>query len=446
MSGNENPLLDFSGLPRFGEVRPDHIVPAIMRSLPRRAPSVERIAQDTSKQHGITVVAPAEATFDLTSTARGARPPSERRRQHAGDPRRVQRRAAEGHRISRRHGAGSPASYARFRCARRCAVVRDLDDARRKVVDNALRDFRLGGADLGDAERRVQGRAGRARALSAKFDDNVLDSENAWTHTSTTRPSSPACPPTSIAAARALRKPQARRLPADAALSLLHAGDAVRRRPRAARADASRRRDARIRARRTPEWDNTPVIARILELRHEEAQLLGYRELRRGVARAEDGAAPARGARFPARSRARARGRSPRRDYGGAARIRAAQSWASRTSQRGTSRTPPKSCRPSAIAFSEQEVKQYFPEDRVLAGLFRVVETLYGVDVEPGQGAGVASDDVRFFEIFDAHGALVGQFYLDLYAREGKRGGAWMDDAINRAVRTDAAADSRSRT
>ena len=82
-------------------------------------------------------------------------------------------------------------------------------------------------------------------------------------------------------------------------------------------------------------------------------------------------------------------------------------------------------------AFSEQEVKQYFPEDRVLAGLFRVVETIYGVAITPRHAA-VWHPTVRFFRIRDRAGDLVGEFYLDLYAREGKQSGAWMDDAINR--------------
>ena len=76
-------------------------------------------------------------------------------------------------------------------------------------------------------------------------------------------------------------------------------------------------------------------------------------------------------------------------------------------------------------------MKQYFPEDRVLAGLFRVVETIYGVAIREAP-APTWHPDVRFFDIRDGEGALVGQFYLDLYAREGKQGGAWMDDAINR--------------
>jgi oligopeptidase A len=82
-------------------------------------------------------------------------------------------------------------------------------------------------------------------------------------------------------------------------------------------------------------------------------------------------------------------------------------------------------------SFSDQEVKQYFPEDVVLAGLFRVAESLYRVKIVPAQ-APVWHEDVRFFEIRDAAGSRVGQFYMDLYARETKRGGAWMDDAITR--------------
>jgi len=87
--------------------------------------------------------------------------------------------------------------------------------------------------------------------------------------------------------------------------------------------------------------------------------------------------------------------------------------------------------RAKRYAFSDQEVKQYFPEDAVLTGLFRVVETLYGLNIVPAT-APVWHEDARFFDVRDAAGGLVGQFYIDLYARETKRGGAWMDDARGR--------------
>jgi len=87
--------------------------------------------------------------------------------------------------------------------------------------------------------------------------------------------------------------------------------------------------------------------------------------------------------------------------------------------------------RQERYSFSDQELKAYFPEDRVLAGMFRVVETIFGVTIR-ASSAPVWHPSVRFFDVLDREGAAVGQFYLDLYARASKRGGAWMDDAINR--------------
>src|SRR5262249_14292842 len=90
--------------------------------------------------------------------------------------------------------------------------------------------------------------------------------------------------------------------------------------------------------------------------------------------------------------------------------------------------------RAKRYAFSDQEVKQYFPEIRVLPGMFGVVETLYGIRIE-ATPAVTWHPDVRFYSIRDRAGSLVGQFYVDLYARPSKRGGAWMDEAITRRVK-----------
>ena len=87
--------------------------------------------------------------------------------------------------------------------------------------------------------------------------------------------------------------------------------------------------------------------------------------------------------------------------------------------------------REKRYAFSDQEVKQYFPEPKVLEGMFRVVQTIYGLSIVPDE-AETWHDDVRFFRIKDRDGSTIGQFYLDLYARDTKRGGAWMDEAITR--------------
>ena len=123
-----------------------------------------------------------------------------------------------------------------------------------------------------------------------------------------------------------------------------------------------------------------------------------------------------------------------------AARLRRADALCARRARRSTELEAwdigwaSEKLRVERYAFSEQEVKQYFPETKVLRGMFRVVETLYGIRIAPAQ-APVWHPDVRFFDIRDRGGELIGQFYVDLYARPSKRGGAWMDDAITRKRR-----------
>src|SRR5258705_1716167 len=179
----------------------------------------------------------------------------------------------------------------------------------------------------------------------------------------------------------------------------------------------------------SPQWDNTAVIRRILELRREAALLLGYANY------AEVSVVPkvARSVgEVLAFLRDLARRAKPfaERDY--------AELVAFARERLGIADLAPwdvacatEKLKAARFAFSEQEVRQYFPEDKVLAGLFRVAETLYGIAIRESR-APTWHPAVRFFDVTDAAGALVGQFYLDNYARAGKQGGAWMDDAINR--------------
>jgi oligopeptidase A len=171
------------------------------------------------------------------------------------------------------------------------------------------------------------------------------------------------------------------------------------------------------------------VIGRILELRGEEARLLGYANF------AELSLVP-KMAQTPAdvlaflRDLARRARPFAERDYTDLIAFAKTELGLADVATWDLPYAAEK-LKAARFSFSEQEVRQYFPEERVLAGLFRVVETIYGVRVRPASAV-TWHPDVRFHEILDASGALVGQFYLDLYAREGKQSGAWMDDAINR--------------
>jgi oligopeptidase A len=178
-----------------------------------------------------------------------------------------------------------------------------------------------------------------------------------------------------------------------------------------------------------PEWDNTATIDRLLELRAEIARLLGFRNYAEVSLATKMAGEPAEAIRFLEDLARRAKPFAERdveevrafaRSELNLAEVRASDVYYAS-----------EKLREKRYAFSDQEVKQYFPEDAVLAGMFRVVETIYGVKVRAVQGE-AWHPDARLYEVLDPSGGRIGQFYLDLYAREGKRGGAWMDDAINR--------------
>jgi oligopeptidase A len=178
-----------------------------------------------------------------------------------------------------------------------------------------------------------------------------------------------------------------------------------------------------------PELDNTPLITRILGLHNEAAQLLGYAN------HAEVSLVP-KMAQTPRQvldflnDLAEKAMPFARKDYAQLSEFAAAELGLQRLEAWDLAYASEK-LRAARYAFSDQEVKQYFPEAKVMQGMFRVVETIFGVSIRPDE-AQTWDPAVRFFRIDDTQGNLVGQFYLDPYARDTKRGGAWMDETISR--------------
>ncbi|HSC97311.1 MAG TPA: M3 family metallopeptidase [Casimicrobiaceae bacterium] len=430
MSDSDNPLLDFSGLPRFAEIRAEHIVPAITTLLADARAAVDRVSQDRAEATWESVVAPTEAAFDHLDRAWGVighlnavvNTPAIRDAYNAALPL-----------VTAFHAdiAQDRRSFERFRALATGPSFATLDDARRMVVNHALRDFRLGGAELGDEDKaRLKAVQEELAMLSAKFDDNVLDSENAWEHYVEDVRALAGVPDDVIAAARADAAAEGRegfRLTVRYPCYMPVMQYAEDRSLRAVmhRAAATLASDIGV----ASEWDNTSVIARILELRRDEAHLLGYANF------AELSLVP-KMARTPAEVLAFLRDLAARtrpfaeRDYAELVAFAKAELDLPDVAAWDIAFIAEK-LKAKRFSYSEQELRQYFPEDRVLAGLFRVVETIYGVAVRAST-AEAWHPSVRFFDIIDASGDLVGQFYLDLYAREGKQSGAWMDDAINR--------------
>ena len=179
-----------------------------------------------------------------------------------------------------------------------------------------------------------------------------------------------------------------------------------------------------------PEFDNTPIITQLLKLREEEARLLDFNNFAELSLATKMADTPQQVIDFLENLAKKAKpyaeqDRLELEAYASQLGISDMQAWdVAYVSEK---------LREDKYAFSDLEVKQYFPEAKVMAGLFKVVETIFGIFVKK-TSAPTWHKDAYFYEITDHNGKLIGQFYLDLYARNNKRGGAWMDEAITRRM------------
>ncbi|HYD56632.1 MAG TPA: M3 family metallopeptidase [Burkholderiales bacterium] len=422
----QNPLLDFSGLPRFAELKPEHVSPAIDELLAEGRATIAAVAGAAPTWDAF--VAPLEDANERIGRAWGQvahlhavlDSPALRDAYNANLPKLTQYWTELGQ---------NQALFEKYKALAASAEFRSLSPARQRIIENAVRDFRLSGADL-PAERKkrfaeIQEELSR---LGAKFSENVLDATNAFAIV-VGEERTAGIPGDVLQAAREAAQKEGKdgykfTLHAPSYMPVLQYAD-----DRALRETLYRESATRASEFGKPEWDNTPLIARLVALRREQAQLLGYANFAELSLVPKMAETPAHVLAFLDDLAARARPFAEKdarelrefaaRDLG----ISELQAWdVAYASEK---------LRAARYAFSDQEVKQYFPEDVVLTGLFRVAETLYGVRITAAR-APVWHEDARFFDVRGAGGELVGQFYLDLYARETKRGGAWMDDAIGR--------------
>jgi oligopeptidase A len=421
-----NPLLDFSGLPRFGEIGPEHVAPAIDELLTAARAAVE--AAQRAPASWDEFVAPLEDANERLARAWGQvahlhavmDSPPLREAYNAALPRVSQYWTELGQ---------NQALFQKYKALRAAPAFGSLSAARRKIVENALRDFRLGGAELPlEKKQRYAEIQEELARLSARFSENVLDATNAFSIVvDQTRIAG--IPPDVAHAAREAAQKDGKggwkfTLHAPSYMPVMqYAQD------RALRETLYRESATRASEFGKPEWDNTSLITRIVQLRRELARLLGYRSFAQVSLEPKMAETPEQVLSFLEDLARHARPFAEK----DAAELRAfareklsideLQAWDLAYAS--------EKLRAERYAFSDQEVKQYFPEDAVIGGLFRVAESLYQVKISPSS-APVWHADVRFFDIRDLSGSLVGQFYIDLYARDTKRGGAWMDDAITR--------------
>jgi oligopeptidase A len=427
-----NPLLDFNGLPRFAEVSPEHVAPAVDRLLADARATIERVATDAGAPRWEHFVAPLSEAEDRLDRAWSqvvhlnavVNTPALRDAYNANLPR-----------VTAFHTelAQDERLFAGFRALSVSPESSAFAPAQRRVIGNALRDFRLSGVDLPPADKaRFKAVDEELAALSSRFADNVLDATGDWSLLIEDAEELAGVPTDVMAAAEAAAAADGKKgwkltLHMPSYLPVMQYADSRRLRETLYHAFAVRASEFGPAA-----WDNTPLIRRILELRREHAQLLGYASF------AEVSLVP-KMAQTPAEVLAFLRGLASRakpfgeRDMAELREFSRERLGMAELAAWDIAYASEK-LRQARYSYSDQEVRQYFPEDRVLAGLFRLVGTLFGVSVHESDAA-TWHPAVRFFDLRDRSGALIGQFYLDLHARAGKRSGAWMDHAIHRRQR-----------
>ena len=426
MLPQDNPLLDFSGLPQFERIKPEHVTPALEQLLADGRATTQAALK--AKPTWDEFVGPLEDANERIGRAWGQvahlhavmdNPPL-REVYNANLPKVTQYWTELGQ---------NQALFEKYKALHGSPEFQKLSSPRRKIIENALRDFRLGGAELPAGKKpRYAAIQEELAALSAKFSENILDATNAFSVV-VDKPRSSGIPEDVLEAAREAAQKDGKEgykftLHAPSYLPVLQYADDRKLREQLYHASATRASEFG-----KPEWDNAPLIKKIVPLRRELANLLGYRDFAEVSLVPKMAESPNQVLAFLDDLAKRARPFAEqdvaelqefaKKELG----IEKLESWdVAYASEK---------LRLKRYSFSDQEVKQYFPEDAAVGGLFTVAQRLYGVKIVPAK-APLWHPDVRFYEVRDANGTAIGQFYMDLYARDTKRGGAWMDDAITR--------------
>lgn len=430
-----NPLLEFTGLPPFSKIQPAHVEPAIDCLLSEGRALVAQLLAGRTEYTWDNLVQPLEEmqerldrVWSPVSHMNAVVNSDELRRvYHACLPKLSDFATELGQ---------NEELYQAFQSLAEGAEYPRLDTPQKKIIANALRDFRLSGVTLSPEKKaRFKAIQQRLASLTAKFEENLLDATQAWRKHLTDEAALAGLPEGARAQARQVAERAGLEgwlltLEAPSYIAVTTYADDRALREEVYTAFVTRASDQGPDAGR---WDNTQVMEEILALRHEAAQLLGF-------------------ANHAERSLATKMAESPRRvlaflnDLAARSKVVAERDFAEvkafAREQYGVEDLQAwdvayygEKLRQHKYSISQEELKPYFPAEQVLEGLFTIVNRLYGLAIRERKDVDIWHPEVCFFDIFDDNGELRGQFYLDLYARSNKRGGAWMDDCLSRKRR-----------
>ena len=432
-----NPLLTMTGLPPFEKIKPEYVEPAIRELIAGNRKLVDTLLNSVEHYTWDNLIQPLEEADDRLGRAWS--PVSHMNSVVNSDELREAYNACLPllSEYSTEMGQNEHLFEA-YKSIHEMPEFRHLDQAQKKTIENALRDFHLSGVDLPPEKKaRYKEIKQRLSKITTKYEENLLDATHGWEKHITDEALLSGLPDSARAMARqsAEQKDLAGwlfSLEFPSYYAIMTHADNRELREQMYQAYVTRASDQGPNA---GKWDNSQLMDEILALRHELAQLLGF-------------------ANYAERSLATKMAENPGQVIGfledlarrskpvAEQELQALRDFATQQHQLDELKAwdvgyYSEKQRQHLFDISQEDLKPYFPESRVIPGMFEVVKRLYGIDIKEVDKVETWHKDVRFYEISDEQAELRGRFYLDLYARAHKRGGAWMDDCMGRMHRAD---------
>ncbi|SHG03976.1 oligopeptidase A [Vibrio gazogenes] len=429
-----NPLLTFTDLPPFSQIQPEHIKPAIEQAIANCRSKIEAVLEGNTQPSWDNLIAPIEEVDDHLS--RIWSPISHMNSVVNSE---ALREAYEsclpllseyGTWVGQHKGL-----FEAYQKIRGSEAYQSLSQAQQKTIRDALRDFELSGIGLPLAEQKRYGEISkRMSELGSKFSNNVLDATMGWTKHITDESELSGLPESALAAAKATAEAKGKEgylltLEMPSYLPVMTYCDNQALRQEMYEAYVTRASD---RGPNAGQWDNSDIIAEQLKLRHEIAKILGFNCFSEKSLATKMAESPEQVLTFLNDLAKRAKPQGEKE-------VQALRDFAQENF--GVDELAlwdiayfSEKQKQHLFQISDEELRPYFPESKVISGLFEVIHRVFGMTVQAREGVDTWHESVRFFDIFDQNQQLRGSFYLDLYAREHKRGGAWMDDCRGRRV------------
>lgn len=427
-----NPLLSSFTLPEFSKIKPEHVKPAVEQVIEQCREVTESVLAENTIYSWANLVAPLDEVNDVLGKLWS--PVSHMNSVVNSEELREAYEACLP--LLSEYGTWVGQHKGLYQAYQQIADSKEfasLNQAQQKVINDGLREFKLSGIALNEADQKEYGKiVARLSELSSKFSNNVLDATQAFTILIEDEAKLAGLPESAVAAAKALAESKEKSgwlftLDFPSYLPVMMYSDNRELREQVYTAYVTKASEQGPNA---GEFDNSAVMAELLELRHKLSKLLGFKHFGEKSLATKMADSTEQVLGFLTDLATKSKGQAEQ-DYNEIVEFAEKEYGASELQAWDLTYYSEK-LKQQRYSISDEELRPYFPEHKVVAGLFEVVDKLFGMKVSEREGLDVWHKDVKFYDIHDQTGQLRGSFYLDLYAREKKRGGAWMDDCVGR--------------